>query len=135
MSRGEETHGIPRFPLWPALSVVGAIVVALVAASDVPFVRPVLVSTFLLFAPGFTLVRLLRLPERLTELILGVALSAALAAGLGIAMVYSGAWSPRTALAALLGITVMGATVDVATDRRRAARTPSTTTTQRLPKA
>jgi transposase InsO family protein len=72
----------------------------------VPLTRAVLVLAFCLIIPGWALVRLFSLDDRLSDLTLAVALSFSLETILATFMLYAGIWSPKWGLAALAGVSV-----------------------------
>jgi uncharacterized membrane protein len=87
--------------------------------------RAAIVFAFLLFCPGMAFVGLLGLDDRLTELILAIALSLTLDTLTAMVMLYIGVWSPLGGLMALAGQSVVGSTLQVAlASRARVGGTP-----------
>jgi hypothetical protein len=101
--------------VWPTLIIAsaGAAALARWGPAEDP-ARPLVEAWFLLVCPGMALVRLLRLPEPATELLLAVALSLALDALLPGTMLYLGLWSPAGGLLALTGVSLAGACLQLA---------------------
>ena len=85
-------------------------------------VRVVGVLAFLLICPGMAWIRLLRLAEPLTEVMLAIALSVAIDVALPGVLVYAGGWSAGGALAAVFALTLAGAAVEAVRDGRRPRR-------------
>jgi uncharacterized membrane protein len=105
---------------WPVLLVASALAVSVLAFGDVDSaVRVPVVLWFVLVCPGMALVRHLRLDDAVAELMIGIALSAALATLAAGGMLYAGSWSPEGTLAVLVGVTVLGAAWDARTAGRR----------------
>jgi len=106
---------------WLAGSAVFAAVSILIVALDVsPDVRAPIVIGFVLVCPGLAIVRLVGIRPATAQLAVGVALSVALAILVPAALLYARAWSPRSALAILVAITISASAVEVAL--RRTAR-------------
>ena len=74
-----------------------------------PPLRPILIFWFLLICPGMAFVRLLQIQNPLSELTIAIAFSLALDTIIAEIMIYSGIWSPKLGLAALICISVVGA--------------------------
>lgn len=111
----------------PALILVGSAGLALtLLVLRVPPPVSLLVGAFILTCPGIALLRLVRLHEPLLEVVVGVALSAALLGLLTIGQLYLGWWSPTASFVVLAGVTVVAALADAAilprSARDRAAR-------------
>jgi hypothetical protein len=95
---------------WAGVVAGFAVAAAAAALAGAPApVRAPLVLAFLLLGPGMAYVPLLGLGDPLAELTLGLAVSLALDLAVAAAMLYTGAWSPRTSLLALAGIALAGA--------------------------
>lgn len=100
--------------LWPLL--IGSLVlgVALAIFGDwVPALRPALVLAFMLVCPGMALVRLLGFKDKVTELVLAVALSLALETMLSLGMTLAEIWSFQLGLIILMIISLIGATFQI----------------------
>ncbi len=109
--------------MWPTVIAVSAIGVGLVVFGNVASpIRPVIAFWFLLICPGMAFVRLLRIQDNSNELTLAVALSLAIDSVLAIVMVYARLWSPKWGLGILIGISVLGAALQVITANRRILR-------------
>ena len=95
--------------IWPLSVVLSATLTSVFTFGELssPW-RPLVIFWFLLVCPGLPFVRLLRLPGRIVEITLGVALSLALDMVTAEALVYAGVWSPKTALLILLFVTLTG---------------------------
>ena len=95
---------------WAGVVAGFAVAAAAAALAGAPApVRAPLVLAFLLLGPGMAYVPLLGLGDALAELTLGLAVSLALDLAVAAAMLYTGAWSPRTSLLVLAGIALAGA--------------------------
>jgi heme/copper-type cytochrome/quinol oxidase subunit 4 len=68
---------------------------------------------FLLICPGMAFVRLLGIRERLTELIVAIALSMALDTAVSETMVLTKRWSPEWGLVVLIGMSAAGAALQI----------------------
>jgi hypothetical protein len=107
---------------WLAVSSFWAAASALVVAIDAnPVFRAPVVLSFLLIGPGLAIVRLLGIPAATAQLSLGIALSMALDVLVPAALLYAGAWSPSSALAILVALTIAAALVEVVLDAVAAA--------------
>jgi hypothetical protein len=107
---------------WP--SVVATSAVALAAASILqlgPPLRPIVAFWFLLVCPGMAFVPLLSIRDRLIQFGFAVALSVGLDGVVSEAMLYTGAWSYQGGLAVLIGICLIGTTLQVRQALRRTA--------------
>jgi uncharacterized membrane protein len=87
-----------------AAALAGLAVVVVFAGTSQPL-RGLVVVAFVAIGPGYAMVRLLRLRDRLAEAILAVALSLAAAIAIALVMVYSHLWSPRFGVAILAAVT------------------------------
>ncbi len=104
--------------LWPATITASAAAIGLIVYGNAQTpLRPLLALWFLLVCPGMAFVGLLRLHDRLVELTLAIALSLALDALVAGAMLYTGAWSPEGSLAILIGLSAVGALLQLAVPR------------------
>jgi hypothetical protein len=110
-------------PRWAGVNVALAAAATLlaIAESQTP-ARPALMLAFVLVSPGLALVRLLRLGDRVAELTLVLALSAALAVLVPSVLLYADLWSPRAACAALLGIVLAATAVETARSQQAVER-------------
>jgi len=99
---------------WAAIIIVSAAGVDLVAFGhlDVPL-RPVIAFWFLLVCPGMALVALLRLEDRLAEVLLAIGLSIGLDLIVAGTLVYAGAYSAEASLAVLSCISVGAAVLQL----------------------
>jgi hypothetical protein len=94
---------------WPVLMIMSSAAAAFVTVVDTDaWVRPVIVLWFLMVCPGMALTRFLHLREPIFEWMLAVALSLAVDAFVAGILLYAGRWSPPSAFAILLGLTVGG---------------------------
>ncbi|HEX9373948.1 MAG TPA: hypothetical protein VF897_23245 [Roseiflexaceae bacterium] len=104
--------------LWPAAILLSALGAGLVVFGDVQSpLRPAIALWFLAICPGMAFVRLLRIRDTLTELTLAIALSLALDAIIAGAMAYARAWSPTWGLAVLIGLSIVGAALQLVRPR------------------
>ncbi|MFG2045177.1 hypothetical protein [Dactylosporangium sp. NPDC048998] len=110
--------------VWPPLLTLlaGAGVLALVLLSGPATVRAVAVLAYLAIVPGLACVRLIRLPDRLTQFVLGVALSLALGTVVAQAMVQLRRWSPTLGLCALVTVASVAALTELVRNWRTARR-------------
>nr|BFE58269.1 hypothetical protein GCM10020063_027950 [Dactylosporangium thailandense] len=110
--------------VWPPLLTLlaGAGVLALVLLSGPATVRAVAVLAYLTVVPGLACVRLIRLPGRLTQFVLGVALSLALGTLVAQAMVQLRRWSPLLGLCALVTVGSVAALTELIRNRRATRR-------------
>jgi hypothetical protein len=108
--------GAARSPwLWPAAIGLSALAVALIVFGGVGGpARALIALWFLLVCPGMAFVRLLRVNDGAFELSLAIALSLALDAIVAGVMLYAKIWSPETALGVLIGLSCLGAVLQVA---------------------
>jgi hypothetical protein len=79
-----------------------------------PLYRAPVSLTFLLVCPGLAIVRLIRVPDTLLQLMLAIALSLALDVLVPSLLLYSGAWSPMWALIILVALAVTAAAAETA---------------------
>lgn len=108
--------------LWPIIIICSAAGIGLLVFGDVASpIRPALALWFLLICPGMALVRLLGIKDVGNELTLAVALSLAIDSVLAIVMAYARLWSPQWGLSVLIGISVIGAVLQIVTAYRRLA--------------
>jgi hypothetical protein len=77
--------------------------------------RAVVAIAFLLIAPGLACVRLLRFGDPLTEMTLAVAASLAIETVVATALLATRLWSPGTALAIMVFVTLAGAGLQILT--------------------
>ena len=102
--------------LWPTIIILSAVAAGLVnfAFTDIAL-RPIVVFWFLFVCPGMVLVRFLRLNEPIVEWTLALALSFAIDAIVAGILLYAGRWSPTGILSILIGLSLCGAIVQLAT--------------------
>lgn len=93
--------------------IYGGVVLALVAMGAPAAVRAVPVLAYVALAPGLACVRLIRLHDRLAELLLGVGLSLALGTVVAVAMLYIRLFSPTLGIAGLVAIASTAAVIEV----------------------
>lgn len=98
---------------WPG-AILGIAVALLVAvALDIPVVRQVLALAFLLCCPGMAVVRLLRIPDRLLELVAGISGSVAIDTVVSLTLFYLRLWTWGRVLAALVAICFLGVSMQI----------------------
>jgi hypothetical protein len=104
--------------------VAAVTAVTAVTLADVePAVRAPTALAFMFLFPGLAVVRLLAVTrDRLAELTLGVALSVALATLIPTSLLYLGSWSPKTALAVLIAVTLGAVTAEILASAYPSAR-------------
>ena len=104
---------------WPAIIVASAVAICLAVMCGVlPAVRVMLTLWFLLVCPGMAVIQLLRISDRSSEFALAVACSLGIESLLATTMVYAGLWSPLSGLALLIGISVIGAILQIVVSYR-----------------
>jgi hypothetical protein len=77
---------------------------------------------FFLVCPGLAVVGLLDIRDWLAEAVTAIAVSVALGTGVATVMVMAKIWSPGAGLAVLIGISLLGAAVQVSGARGRLPR-------------
>jgi hypothetical protein len=111
------TGGATGWWLWQAIPLLlllsGPFVLTLVIVNAPTWVRAGPVLTYLAVVPGLASVRLLRLTDRLMEILLGIAFSLALGVLLAQMMIYLRRWSPTMGLATLVLIASIAALAEV----------------------
>jgi hypothetical protein len=118
--------------VWPPLLVLlaGVGVLALVLLDGPDAVRAVAVLAYLAVIPGLALVRLIRLPDRVTEFVIAVAVSLALGILVAQAMVQLRRWSPLLGLCVLVTVASLAALLELLrygrAARRGSRRVPAT---------
>ncbi len=102
--------------VWTLIIMLSAVAVGLVnfVFTDV-VVRPAIVFWFLLFCPGMVLVRFFRLKNPVMEWTLALALSVTIDGLVASIQLYAGLWSPAGTLSILIGLSLCGAIVQLAT--------------------
>ena len=106
--------------LWPVIIVVSAIAVSLVTTSHIfPSLRPLIAFWYLLVCPGMAIVRLFQLKNGVAEWTLAIALSLTLDTLVAGIMLYSRSWSPFRGLVILIGISLVGAVLQIMMAFRR----------------
>jgi hypothetical protein len=111
---------ISRLWLWFVLGSSIAVVSLVVLDVD-SAIRPFVVVVFLIVAPGTAIVRLLKIPDRIAELTLGIALSAAIDGTVPGVLMYAGFWSSDLALLIVIGITLAATFLEARSRRRTSA--------------
>ncbi len=102
--------------LWPTIIILSAVAAGLVNfAFTHTALCPIVVFWFLFVCPGMVLVRFLRLNEPIVEWTLALALSFAIDAIVAGILLYAGRWSPTGILSILIGLSLCGAIVQLAT--------------------
>lgn len=104
---------------WPIVIIASAVGAGLALLSNVGLpIRAGVTFMFLLICPGMAFVRLLHFEERVTEWVLAIALSLALNTFVAEAMVYAKIWSPEGGFFVLIGLSVIGALLQIFTSRQ-----------------
>ena len=99
--------------LWPPLiGVSTAAAVGVTYAGAAGPLRPLVVLWFLAVCPGMAVVRLLRLRDGVSELVLAVAVSLSLETLVAAIALYGGRWSPELVLDVVAGIALAGAAAE-----------------------
>ena len=94
---------------WPLFIILSALAAGLVNFILPDLVgRPLIMLCFLCLCPGMMLIRFFHLKELVTEFTLAVALSLVIDATILTIQLYSGHWSPSTALIILISICIIG---------------------------
>jgi hypothetical protein len=112
--------------IWASLLLIGlaAAAVALQWVDWIVPVRAVVVLTFIVFGPGWAILRLWDLAGGWAGVGLVVALSLSLAMVVSGVTAYAGAWSPLGALSGLAGLTILAACASLARRPPRALPAP-----------
>jgi hypothetical protein len=99
---------------WPIWIVVNGLLCGLFYLfAPASSLRLLVALVFLLISPGMSLIPFLHLSDRLNELMLGIALSLTLDALLAAAALYAGVWDPTAVLWVLIGLSWLGAALQV----------------------
>jgi hypothetical protein len=101
------------------IALAGAAVALQWADWEAP-VRAVVVLAFIVFGPGWAILRLWNLADGWAGMGLVIALSLSLAMVIAGATVYAGVWSPLGTLSGLAGLTILAATVALVRARGQA---------------
>lgn len=105
---------VARLRGWPGAVLGVALALVVAVALDIPIVRPVLAFSFLLLCPGMAVVRLLRIPDRLVELVAGVSASLAMDTVVSLTLFYLRIWTWGRTLGVLIAICCLGVGLQVA---------------------
>jgi uncharacterized membrane protein len=97
----------------------GALITALAGVGG--GLRTALVFAFIIACPGVAVVRLLRIPDRIAEATIGIALSLALSGTVAAVMAYTTWWVPEAGLVVLAALTVVATALELI---REPASTP-----------
>ncbi len=99
---------------WPTIIILAAVIAGILALSNSSSVlRSGVLFVFVLVIPGLALTRLFHLGDVLTELLVAIALSIAISIVLAEYMVFMRQWSPNTALLSLVGVSLLGAALQL----------------------
>lgn len=101
-----------RLTDWPLIISTSAVLMVVLFFTEAPFSAVVSLG-FLLICPGMAFVRLLRIAERMTEVLLAIAFSIAIATIVSETMLLAGIWSPKLGLLTLVGIALSGVAIEV----------------------
>jgi hypothetical protein len=93
--------------LWPAVVLISEAALGLAAVAGAPW-RAIFALLFVLICPGASLVGVLGLRDRLTELVVIAPLSLALVTFTSGSLFYGHAWSLNTEFGLLLGLCAVG---------------------------
>jgi hypothetical protein len=99
------------WPIW--LGVSGLLCGLLFLFAPASPLRLLAAMLFLLISPGMALVPFLQLSDWMNELMLGIALSLTLDTLLAAAALYAGVWNPGAVLWSLIGLSWLGAALQV----------------------
>ena len=100
---------IRKYLIWPTILSFSCVAVSLFGFGDLQSpIRFFISFWFFLICPGMALVPLLRIQDKITELIIAIALSLAIETTTATIMVYTRLWSPLWGLGVLIGICAMG---------------------------
>ena len=107
-----------RLPwLWPTIIIVSTLTTGFVTFATPTFaLRPFIVFWFLFVCPGMTLVRFLRLDGAIVQWTLAFATSFAVDALVAGLLMYTGHWSMPITLSILMGLCLVGATIQLLID-------------------
>jgi hypothetical protein len=105
---------------WTVAILASTFAEAAVLLLDAPeVIRAPITVWFIASCPGMAIVRLLRLDRPITEIMLGIALSLALACLVPGIFIYLSAWSPAWSLTTLMAVTGTAWVLDLAIFSRR----------------
>lgn len=103
--------------------LIGVVACLLVLGPDLA--GSILALGFFTLLPGLAVVRLMGLHDPVLEIVLGIALSFAIAGLVSVVQAYFGGWSPSLTLGALVATTVAAVVAPRAASHLRARRRPS----------
>jgi uncharacterized membrane protein len=119
---------VTRILAWPLVLTLSAAAAVTLELAHVHGIARIVVGFWFLFVcPGMALVRLLRLTDRLGELVVAVGASLALEMILATVALYAGVWSPLGLLVILATLAVVGAAAQVRQELHAATATGSST--------
>lgn len=99
---------------WPIMIILSALLAGILVWSDGGGAfRSIILFWFILICPGMAFVRLLQIENVLTEIVLAIALSLVISTLLAEFMVLTHLWSPGVELAILIGISLLGAALQI----------------------
>ena len=101
---------------WPILIILSSVFAGiLVWSNSGGALRSILLFWFILICPGIAIIPLLHIKDFLSELVLVIVLSLGLSTIVAEFMVLARLWSPSAGLAALIGISLVGAALQIRT--------------------
>ncbi len=100
--------------LEPILIITTTLLAAILAwTNSASLLRQLIIFIFILFIPGFALIRLFQFKDLLAELVLSIALSLAISTIFAEFMVLVHLWSPNLELGVLAGLSLAGAILQI----------------------
>lgn len=100
--------------IWPTIIIFSAVLAGLLVLINWGGAfRSIFLFWFILICPGMAFVRLLQIQNVGSELVLAMALSLAVSTLLAEFMVLTKMWSPPAELAILIGISLLGAALQI----------------------
>ncbi len=105
---------MPNKLIWPLLIILLAGMAGITAwlGPASPF-RAVVLSLFMLIAPGLAFTRLFSFRDLLAEIVLAIATSLVIGTLLAEFMVFTHAWSPNAGLAVLILLSLVGSSLQI----------------------
>jgi hypothetical protein len=97
----------------PGLVLASAVAAGAVAIAPLAPVRPLITLGFISVCPGLALVGLLRVGDGTQRLVLSTAVSWSLVTVIAGISLYAGYWSPTTIFSILIGVTLVGAALQM----------------------
>lgn len=92
--------------------IASAVTILMVLLNSPSVARAMIVFGFLLFVPGWSFIRILRMDNPIIEWTLAIALSLALNTLVAMILIYTNAWSAQLGVIVLVGISLIGSMIN-----------------------